>query len=179
MFEIDCAHNSRYLITMLKVSAFDVKALRALAHGLESDPVRAAGRNVLRRFTDPNSAATRLWARAISGDSQLYNIDHVLKHSPKDVGSLNAALSALGETSARREGRAKTVGKLGLLGAGGYGGAKLLGEPAGRLNERRDIGQAAESGLPSMPLSHRLGIALKSVFSPSSLGADVNSALNQ
>ena len=164
---------------MLKVSAFDVKALRALAHGLESDPVRTAGRDVLRRFTDPNSAATRLWARAMSGDSQIYNINHILKHSPKDTNSLNAALSALGETATGRQQTAKTVGNLGLLGAGGYGGAKLLGEPSGRTQERKDIGQAAQSGLPSMPLSHRLGLALKSVFAPSELGADVNSALNR
>lgn len=164
---------------MLKVSAFDVKALRALAHGLESDPVRTAGRDVLRRFTDPNSASTRLWARLMSGDSQIYNINHILKHSPNDTGSLNAALSALGETATGRQQTAKTIGNMGLLGAGGYGGAKLLGEPSGRVKERQDLGQAAQSGLPSMPVSQRLGLALKSIFAPTSLGQDVNSALNQ
>jgi len=164
---------------MLKVSAFDLMALRSLARGLESDPVRAAGRDVLRRFTDPDSAITRLWARAMSGDSQIYNLNHLLKYSPTDTNSINAALSALGETATRRQRTAGTIGKLGLLGAGGYGGAKLLGEPSGRAHERRDIGAAAQEGLPSMPLSSRLGLALKSVFAPTSLGQDVNSALNQ
>jgi len=169
---------------MLKLASFDVAALRALAHGLEADPVRAAGRGLLRRFTDPNSAATRLWARLMAGDSQIYNVDHLMKQhlanpAAGGMAAVNKALGELGETATRRQGTASTIGKLGLLGGAGYGGAKLLGEPAGRQLERQDIGNKAQANLPAMPLSHRLGAALKTVFAPSSMGKDINSGLNQ
>lgn len=164
---------------MLKVASFDVAALRALAHGLESNPARMAGRDVLRRFTDPNSVGTRLWARMMAGDSQVYNINHLLKHSPGNIPALNTALADLGETATRRQNVASTAGKYGLVGGGAYTGAKLLGQPQGRQMERQDLGNKAEAHLPSMPLSHRLGAALKTVFAPSSMGTDINTALNQ
>lgn len=164
---------------MLKISKFDVAALRALAHGMESDPARAAGRKLLGRFTDPNSAATRLWARLMSGDSQIYSINHLLTHSPTNTAAIGSALGELGDTAMRREGFTKRLGMGAGIGAAAGAGAHLLGRPIGRDEERRNIGQSVEYGLPSMPLSQRLGAALKTVFSPSSMGQDINSALNQ
>lgn len=164
---------------MLKISKFDVSALRALARGLESDPSRAAGRKLLGRFTDPDSAATRLWARLMSGDSQIYTINHLLRHSPSNKPAINAALAELGDTSLRREGISRRVGLGAGAGASAGAGAALLGRPIGRDEERRNIGQTVEYGLPSMPLSQRLGAALKTVFTPSAMGQDINTALNR
>ncbi len=164
---------------MLKLSAFDVNALRFLARGLEADPARMAGRKLLGRFTDPSSAGTRLWARLMSGDNQLYTINHLLKHSPTNKPAIDAALSELGQTSMAREGLAKRVGIGAGAGVAAGAGAHFLGRPIGQDEERRNIGQTVEYGLPSMPLSQRLGTALKTVFTPSAMGQDINSALNQ
>lgn len=120
----------------------------------------------------------------MSGDSQIYNIDAALqKHlaNPRAGGMVNVqkALTELGHTATRRQQSVNTAGKVGLLGAGGLAGAKLLGEPFGRKSERQRLGENVESQLPSMPLSSRLGAALKTVFAPSSMGRSINSAMNQ
>jgi hypothetical protein len=137
----------------------------------------AMGKKIHSLNLDPSSSMNRWLSRLATADGQLYHANKLPKIKGVLPSDIEENYNRMGQTA---RGRAETAKKIGYGGAGLLGGGLLaygMGNARGQGSESKFLGQAGNQYLRNASLFKRLQLALGTVFSPSTVGNQIQDTL--